>query len=86
MRKNIYITFLFLLISLLNISQVSLTQLYLNKTILGYLHPKSYAYYSLLLPDNITDAESTDYLLVEARRNEDQDLLDNIYSDPNLYI
>ena len=86
MRKNIYITFLFLLISLLNISQVSLTQLYLNKTILGYLHPKSYAYYSLLLPENITDTESTDYLLVEARRNEDQDLLDNIYSDPNLYI
>ena len=86
MRNNIYIIYSFLLIFLLNISQVSLTQLNLNETIKGYLHPKSYAYYSLSLNVNISDTENNDYLLVEVRRNEEQDLLDNIYSDPNLYI
>ena len=86
MRNNFYIIYFFLIIFVLNIFHVSTTQLYLNKTIQGYLHPKSYAYYSLLLDRNISDAENNDSLLIEVRRNENQDLLDNIYSDPNIYI
>ena len=48
------------------------------------LADKSYSYYKLVMPE-IKDKEEK-FLLVEARRNEAFDLLDNIYSDPNLYI
>ena len=50
---------------------------------LGYLNPNSYVYYELSIEN---DTSNSDYLLIEARRNKDQDILDNIYSDPNLYV
>ena len=56
----------------------------LNDVIKGSLPDKTYAYYKLKLPE-LTSGESK-FLLFEARRNEEQDFLDNVYSDPNLYI
>ena len=83
MLKNVNILFSFLIFSFL-ISKVFLFPLSLNETFKGYLHNQSYAYFSLTIHES--DIKKYDYLLVEARRNEDQDLLDNIFSDPNLYI
>ena len=81
---NKFIPFYFLLIlSILTISKESPTKIGLNETMLGYLHPKCYAYYELSIENDTTNS---DYLLIEARRNKDQDILDNIYSDPNLYV
>ena len=83
MLKNVNMLCSFLIFSFL-ISKVFLFPLSLNETFKGYLHNQSYAYFSLTIHES--DIKKYDYLLVEARRNEDQDLLDNIFSDPNLYI
>jgi hypothetical protein len=48
------------------------------------LPDKSYAYFKLKIPE-IT-ANISQFLLIEARRNAEQDLFDNVLSDPNLYI
>ena len=84
MRKNFLFIFSFYILTILKISEVCPTPLLLNQTIKGYLHPKTYAYYTLHIQK--IEEETSDFLLIEARRNEDQDLLDNIYSDPNLYV
>ena len=82
--KNKYISFYFLLVlSILIISKVSPTKIGINETMLGYLNPNSYVYYELSIENDTTNS---DYLLIEARRNKDQDILDNIFSDPNLYV
>ena len=84
MSINLYFFFFILFFSILNLSQSLITQISLNKTIQGYLSNKSYAYYSLTIKES--DVKDEDFLLIEARRNKDQDLLDNIYSDPNIYV
>ena len=83
MLKNVNILCSFLIFAFL-ISKVFLFPLSLNETFKGYLRNQSYAYFSLTIHES--DIKKYDFLLVEARRNEDQDLLDNIFSDPNLYI
>ena len=47
------------------------------------LPDKTYGYYKMVTPEITTDEK---FLLIKAKRNEQQDLLDNIFSDPNLYI
>ena len=84
MRKYLFFIYSLYILTFLKISEVCPTQLLLNQTIKGYLHPQTYAYYTLHIQD--IKEENSDFLLIEARRNEDQDLLDNIYSDPNLYV
>ena len=47
------------------------------------LPSKTYGYYKMVIPEITTNEK---FLLIKAKRNEQQDLLDNIFSDPNLYI
>ena len=56
----------------------------LNQEVRASLPDKTYGYYRIKLPDMQTN--SSKFLLFEARRNVEQDLLDNVFSDPNLYI
>ena len=56
----------------------------LDEVVKGSLQDKTYMYYKLKLP--ILDRNDKKFLLFEARRNEEQDFLDNIFSDPNIYI
>ena len=56
----------------------------LDEVVKGSLQDKTYMYYKLKLP--ILDKNDKKLLLFEARRNEEQDFLDNIFSDPNIYI
>ena len=74
MKKEIFL-FLFLFFSHINSYPLKITK---------SLPEKTYFTYKMLMPD----VESTEnkFLLITARRNEEQDLLDNIFSDPNLYI
>ena len=48
------------------------------------LPDKTSSTYKMLIPE--IDTNENKFLLIKARRNEEQDLLDNIFSDPNLYI
>ena len=91
MKMENKINFLFLAIFLLNLSlsfsvepQGVQAPLTINEPIRASLPDKSYAYYILKLSD--INPDGSKFLLFEARRNEDQDLQDNIFSDPNLYI
>ena len=84
MSNKFFQIYFIIIFSVLNLSNSSLTKLSLNQTVLGYLHPQTYAYYELSIKEE--DSENKDFLLIEARRNKEQDILDNIYSDPNLYV
>ena len=84
MSKNLYFLYFLFIFFLINKSKSSPAVITLNQTFQGYLQPKSYAYYSLSLKD--IETQNTDFLLIEVRRNKEQDILDNIYSDPNLYV
>ena len=75
---------LFIIFISLNIITPIPTPFKLNDTIKGSLANKAYSYYSLILPD--LDFDDSKFLLIEARRNEEQDLIDNVFSDPNIYI
>ena len=55
----------------------------IDKATKNSLPDKTYSYYKLTMPKI---EEEDKFLLIEARRNEEFDLLDNIFSDPNLYI
>ena len=72
------------LLSLFNQTNQSSEDFTLNQEVRGSLPDKSYGYYRIKLPDMQTN--SSKFLLFEARRNVEQDLLDNVFSDPNLYI
>ena len=48
------------------------------------LADKSYSYFRFIVPE--MKEKEKKFLLMEVRRNEPLDLIDNIYSDPNLYI
>ena len=88
MEIKVNIVFLICLLLLLNsinsYTDSSSINITINQTIKRSLPDKSYDYYKLILPH--LDLENSQFLLIEARRNEAQDFLDNIYSDPNLYI
>ena len=78
---NILLLFLILKVSY---SRVDLIDISLNQTIKGSLSGKTYSYYCLVFQeDEVSDSH---FLFIEARRNEEQDLLDNIFSDPNIYV
>ena len=84
MKEKYIFLLIFILLNLLNIISSAPTSFSLNEAIKGSLADKTYVYYSLKLPQlNSVDSK---FLLIEARRNEEQDFLDNIFSDPNLYI
>ena len=72
------------ILSLLALYSSAPTDLSLDTVIKGSLPDKTYTYYKLKLP--VFNKDETKFLLIEARRNEEQDFLDNVFSDPNLYI
>ena len=79
--KNFYL--LIVVLNLLNIIY-SETTFSLDQVVKGSLPDKSYSYYTLQLSK--LKPEVSEFLLIEARRNVEQDYLDNIFSDPNIYI
>ena len=81
--KNRIFNIIFLLSLLTSFSSATI-DLSLDSVIKDSLPDKTYAYYKLKLP--VFNEDETKFLLVEARRNEEQDFLDNVFSDPNLYI
>ena len=84
MKIKNFIILLISTLTLLNISYQEQIDFSLNQEVKGSLPDKSYSYYRLKIPDMKTN--TSEFLLFEARRNEEQDLLDNVFSDPNLYI
>ena len=75
-------TVLFALLSL-TYSQ-DLIEFTLDQAMKKSLPDKTYAYFKLRIPE--IKANISQFLLIEARRNVEQDLFDNVFSDPNLYI
>ena len=82
--KNIFKLLPIFLIIILNISCLDSIEFSLNEAIKSSLPDKSYAYYKLKIPEIKTN--TSQFLLIEARRNVEQDIFDNVFSDPNLYI
>ena len=81
-QYNLFISIFFL--ALLSIIYSAPINLPLNEAIKGSLADKTYSYYKLKLPElEISDSK---FLLIEARRNVDQDVIDNVFSNPNLFI
>jgi len=72
------------LLSLFNLTNQMTEEFTLNQEVKASLPDKTYRYYRIKLPEMKTN--SSQFLLFEARRNVEQDLLDNVFSDPNLYI
>ena len=56
----------------------------IGREIKNSLADKSYSYFRFIVPE--MKEKEKKFLLMEVRRNEPLDLIDNIYSDPNLYI
>ena len=85
MEKNICLILFYLIIVILfNLSYQLPEEFILNQEVKASLPDKSYGYYRIKLPNFKVNIPQ--FLLFEARRNVEQDLLDNIFSDPNLYI
>ena len=86
-KNNILIQLIIILLLInsvhlyIDFSPINIT---LNLVIRRSLPDKSYDYFKLDLPK--FDIENSHFLLIEAKRNEDQDFIDNVYSDPNVYI
>ena len=78
----IFSTIFFLTIIKLIIS--SPTPISLNQEYKSYLSDNTYSYLKLEIPE--TASNNKQFLLIEARRNVEQDFLDNVFSDPNLFI
>ena len=83
-RTNFFIIFFILLLTILRISNQAPVDFSLSQEVKGSLPDKSYSYYRLKIPDIKTNTSK--FLLIEARRNVEQDLIDNVFSNPNLYI
>ena len=80
-RKSLfYVT----LLIIFNLTYELSEDFHLDEEVKGSLSDKSYKYYRIKLPE--LKSNTSQFLLFEARRNTDQDLLDNVFSDPNLYI
>lgn len=85
MKKFNFIFLSTVLFSLLSLTySQELIEFTLDQAMKKSLPDKSYAYFKLKIPQ-IT-ANISQFLLIEARRNVEQDLFDNVFSDPNLYI
>jgi len=85
MEKNKYpILFCLSVVILFNLTYQLPEDFTLNQEVKASLPDKSYGYYRIKLPNFKVNIPQ--FLLFEARRNVEQDLLDNIFSDPNLYI
>lgn len=85
MKKFNFIFLSTVLFSLLSLTySQELIEFTLDQAMKKSLPDKSYAYFKLKIPE-ITPNISK-FLLIEARRNAEQDLFDNVFSDPNLYI
>ena len=85
MKKFNFIFLSTVLFSLLSLTySQELIEFTLDQAMKKSLPDKSYAYFKLKIPE-IT-ANISQFLLIEARRNAEQDLFDNVFSDPNLYI
>ena len=78
------IKYIIFFISLIILISSAPTDLSLDTVVKGSLPDKTYTYYKLKLP--VFSKDESKFLLVEARRNEEQDFLDNVFSDPNLFI
>ena len=76
----------FVLFILINISLSDTIEIKLNEKIKNSLSDQTYTYYKLVIPELPKIRIRRKFLLIEARKNEEQDFLDNIFSDPNLYI
>ena len=85
MEKNKYpILFCLTVVILFNLTYQLPEDFTLNQEVKASLPDKSYGYYRIKLPNFKVNIPQ--FLLFEVRRNVEQDLLDNIFSDPNLYI
>ena len=81
--KNIIKIFSFFLIPSIILSK-EIKTLNLETEKLASLNSKENSYYEITIPSNIT-AQSK-FLLISLTPNTDLDRLDNIFSDPNIYI
>ena len=79
-KSLLYVT----LLIIFNLTYQLSEDFHLDEEVKDSLSDKSYKYYRIKLPE--LKANTSQFLLFEARRNVDQDLLDNVFSDPNLYI
>ena len=83
-KNNCLILFYLIIVILFNLTCQLPEDFTLNQEVRASLPDKSYGYYRIKLPNFKVNIPQ--FLLFEARRNIEQDLLDNIFSDPNLYI
>ena len=79
-KSLLYVT----LLIIFNLTNQLSEDFHLDEEVKSSLSDKSYKYYRIKLPE--LKSNTSQFLLFEARRNVDQDLLDNVFSDPNLYI
>ena len=79
---NKFQIFLLLILIISSYSQNYIT-LELNDFKRGTLRTNEYEYYILTLPN---EYNKTTHLVIELKPNENLDILNNIVSDPNLYI
>ena len=84
MKKISFIFITIFLLTILNLSYSAPIEFSLNQAIKSSLPDKSYGYYKLKIPKIKTSFSP--FLIIEARRNVEQDIFDNVFSDPNLYI
>ena len=85
MKKFNFIFLSTVLFSILSLTySQELIEFTLDQAMRKSLPDKSYAYFKLKIPE--IKANFSQFLLIEARRNVEQDLFDNVFSDPNLYI
>ena len=75
----------FVLFILINISLSDTIEIKLNEKIKNSLSDQTYIYYKLIIPELPKIRIRRKFLLIEARKNEEQDFLDNIFSD-QIYI
>ena len=83
-KNNFLVLFGLIIMNLFNLTCQLPEDFTLNQEVKASLPDKSYGYYRIKLPNFKVNIPQ--FLLFEARRNVEQDLLDNIFSDPNLYI
>ena len=82
MNKIIKIIFFFLIPSIVLSQEIKTLNLETEK--LASLNSKEHSYYEITIPSNIT--AKSKFLLITLIPNTELDRLDNIFSDPNIYI
>ena len=81
-QNNLFVLIFFL--TLLNQIFSAPANLPIDEVVRGSLADKSYAYYKLKLPE--LESDGAKFFFFFLRRNVDQDVLDNVFSNPNLFI